>query len=108
MSPSPEQTSEAAIKLADPGEYSAEERAILLNLAHQSINGFFEDKEPVLSSVPAHLDEPRGAFTTLYLHGMLRGCVGYVQPIAPLYRTVILTARAAAFEDTRFNPVSMT
>jgi AmmeMemoRadiSam system protein A len=36
----------------------------------------------------------------------LRGCVGYAVPIAPLYRAVAETARAAAFEDSRFLPVT--
>ena len=40
------------------------------------------------------------------LHRELRGCVGYAVPIAPLYRAVAETARAAAFEDSRFLPVT--
>jgi len=44
-------------------------------------------------------------FTTLYLHGELRGCVGYVFPVLPVYRAVAETARAAASEDSRFMPV---
>ena len=48
----------------------------------------------------------RGAFTTLYHRGDLRGCVGYVFPVASLYRTVAETTRGAAFEDSRFLPVS--
>jgi AmmeMemoRadiSam system protein A len=36
----------------------------------------------------------------------LRGCVGYVAAVAPLYRAVAETARAAAFEDSRFLPVT--
>ena len=60
-------------------------------------------KEQPLS---AHLREPRGVFTTLYLQGELRGCVGYAMPIAPLFRAVFETARAAAFEDSRFLPVT--
>ena len=32
--------------------------------------------------------------------------MGYVFPVVPLYRTVIETARASAFEDTRFYPVT--
>jgi uncharacterized protein len=36
----------------------------------------------------------------------LRGCVGYAEPVAPLYRAVAETARAAAFEDSRFFPVT--
>ncbi len=50
--------------------------------------------------------EPRGVFTTLYLGDQLRGCVGYALPIRPLYLAVAETARAAAFEDSRFWPVT--
>jgi AmmeMemoRadiSam system protein A len=31
--------------------------------------------------------------------------VGYVLPVSPVYRAVAETARAAAFDDTRFTPV---
>ena len=53
-----------------------------------------------------HLAEPRGAFTTLYYRGDLRGCVGYVLPVTSLYRTVAESARGAAFDDSRFPPVT--
>lgn len=36
----------------------------------------------------------------------LRGCVGYAVPVAPLHRAVAKTARAAAFQDSRFLPVT--
>ncbi|MGA7576094.1 MAG: AmmeMemoRadiSam system protein A [Terriglobales bacterium] len=82
------------------------------------------------------LSEPRGVFTTLYLNRAvngavsvegrgdarrgrepgresgrepdreLRGCVGYAIAMAPLYRAVAETARAAAFDDSRFLPVT--
>ena len=62
------------------------------------------------ASLPMNLSpalmEPRGVFTTLYLAGQLRGCVGYALPIRPLYRAVAETARSAAFEDSRFWPVT--
>jgi len=77
-----------------------------LRLAHESILSALERREISLTPPSPHLDEPRGAFTTIYFHGNLRGCVGYVFPVASLYRTVAETARAAAFEDTRFSPVS--
>ena len=32
--------------------------------------------------------------------------MGYVAPVTPLYRTVAESARGAAFDDTRFAPVS--
>ena len=41
-----------------------------------------------------------------YLEGDVRGCVGYVYPVAPLFQTVIETARSAAFQDVRFVPVT--
>ncbi|PYX83629.1 MAG: AMMECR1 domain-containing protein [Acidobacteria bacterium] len=90
----------------EPVEYSTEERLLLLKAAHDSIEAAFKNCDIPSDAPTPHLAEPRGAFTTLYLHGQLRGCVGYVFPVVPLYRTVIETARASAFEDTRFYPVT--
>jgi AmmeMemoRadiSam system protein A len=87
-------------------EYSQPERAILLKLAHASIESAVAGRELRLEAPSAHLSEPRGVFTTIYLRDELRGCVGYVFPMAPLFRAVAETARAAAFDDTRFAPVS--
>jgi AmmeMemoRadiSam system protein A len=89
------------------GEYSQDERALLLRLAHDAVVSALEHREISLDPPTPHLAEPRGAFTSLYLHGELRGCVGYVLPVGPVYRTVAETARAAAFEDTRFYPVTL-
>ena len=47
----------------------------------------------------------RGAFVTLKVHGALRGCIGYIQPIEPLYEAVQQNAINAATRDSRFNPV---
>jgi AmmeMemoRadiSam system protein A len=47
-----------------------------------------------------------GAFVTLNESGHLRGCVGHFGENIPLYEVVADMARAAAFEDTRFNEVS--
>jgi AmmeMemoRadiSam system protein A len=86
-------------------EFSPEERSLLLKLAHEAIASALVNRAISLDPPTPHLAEPRGAFTTLYAQGNLRGCVGYVLPIASLYRTVANTARGAAFEDTRFWPV---
>jgi AmmeMemoRadiSam system protein A len=91
----------------EQGEFSPEERALLLQLAHESILSALEKREIAFDPPVAHLAEPRGAFTSLYLHDQLRGCVGYVLPVSSVYRAVIETARAAAFEDTRFYPVTI-
>ncbi len=92
----------------DTAEYSREERIWLLRLAHDSILTALRRQDPVVEPLSPHLAQPRGAFTTLHVHSQLRGCVGYVFPVSPLYRTVLETARSAAFDDTRFTPVTET
>lgn len=109
--PSPVAVSSAA---SPQGEFSQDERKLLLRLAHDSILAALEEsairtefrREIALDPPTAHLAEPRGVFTTLYLSGELRGCVGFVLPVSSVYRAVAETARAAAFEDTRFCPVT--
>ena len=91
----------------EQSEFSHEERTLLLQLAHDSILSALENREVSLDPPSPHLAEPRGAFTSLYLNGELRGCVGYILPVSSVYRAVIDTARAAAFEDTRFYPVTI-
>lgn len=86
-------------------EFSSSERTQLLTLAHHAILSTLEKREIPLVPPSAHLAEPRGVFTSLYLRAALRGCVGYVFPTTPLYRAVAETACAAAFEDNRFDPV---
>jgi AmmeMemoRadiSam system protein A len=89
------------------GEFSTGERALLLRLAHVSILAALEQRQISLDPPTAHLAEPRGGFSSLYLHGQLRGCIGFVLPKSSVYRTVAETARAAAFEDPRFPPVTL-
>jgi AmmeMemoRadiSam system protein A len=94
-------------------EFTREQRLVLLEVARAAVASGLEgkplpDAPPVssLSSSWPGLIQPRGVFTTLYLAGQLRGCVGYALPIRPLFRAVAETARAAAFEDSRFLPVT--
>jgi len=53
--------------------------------------------------------EKRGVFTTIltYPEKELRGCIGYPYPIYPLWKALILSAKAAAFEDPRFPPLTI-
>ncbi len=87
-------------------EFSRQERLLLLRLAHDSISSALENREVPLEIPTPHFAGNRGVFTSLYLRGELRGCVGYVLPSCPLHRAVAETARAAAFEDNRFPPVT--
>ena len=89
------------------GEFTRDERTELLRLAHESILSALERREISLEPPTSHFAELRGAFTSLYLNGALRGCVGYVLPMSSVYRAVAETARAAAFEDMRFPPVKL-
>jgi AmmeMemoRadiSam system protein A len=111
MSPSPEKPPFSVPVDLEPAnrpkpEFSPEERKILLHLGHEAIVAKLQRREISLLPPSSHLAQPRGVFTTLHLEGSLRGCVGYVAPVTPLYQAVAETAQAAAFDDTRFLPVS--
>jgi AmmeMemoRadiSam system protein A len=108
MCPSPDDDSSrlACASGAPLDEFSSEERGLLLRLAHQAISSTLEQREISLVAPSPHLAEPRGAFATLYYRGDLRGSVGYVFPVTSLYRTVAESACGAAFDDSRFPPVT--
>jgi uncharacterized protein len=106
MSP-PSETSPLRAEPAITQEYSHAERRLLLEAAHSAIVSALEGREISLAAPSRHLSEPRGVFTTLYSFGHLRGCVGYPAALLPLYQTIIETARAAAFDDPRFLPVTL-
>lgn len=109
--PSPDQTADEKAN-AQAGNLelslalSREEQAIVLGLAHESILSALEQREIPLDPPTASLAQARGVFTSLYLGDQLRGCVGYVRPEFSLYRAVADSARAAAFADTRFSPIT--
>ncbi len=100
---SPEPAADAE---GDAGEYAAEERALLLGVARESVRTALDGKDYIPpKDVPAKLQEVRGAFVTLKKHGELRGCIGTIIGRLPLVSTVANMARAAAFEDPRFENV---
>ena len=111
LSEKPSENLEASDRAQPTPEFSLDQRRTLLRIAHRAILSVLE-RQPLPEPPPSslRLSEPRGVFTTLYLpgefHHQLRGCVGYAAPIAPLYRAVAETARAAAFDDSRFLPVT--
>lgn len=104
--PSPVEADPAQPVSPATGEYSLAERALLLRLAHEAVESDLAGRPLSINAPSPHLAEPRGVFATIYLRGELRGCVGYIYPVAPLYRAVAETAQAAASQDARFRPVS--
>src|SRR5580704_13653778 len=104
MSPQSESADPSSL-ISEAAEFSPDERKRLLRLAHESIEAELQERRVDVTPPSEHLAEYRGAFTTLHLDGKLRGCIGYVFPTQSLYCTVAETARAAAFDDPRFQPV---
>jgi AmmeMemoRadiSam system protein A/AmmeMemoRadiSam system protein B len=101
---------ESATNALNTGELSLTEQQTLLRLARDTLNKLLveEDKAgPDLSqyNLTPHMEEKSGVFVTLKEHGRLRGCIGYIEPIKPLYEAVIDNANNAAFHDPRFPPV---
>ncbi|MCU0242608.1 MAG: AmmeMemoRadiSam system protein A, partial [Vicinamibacteria bacterium] len=84
-----------------------EQQASLLELARRAI----ETREGVArltAGAPGELLRRQGAFVSLHTRKTreLRGCIGFVEGLYPLAETVARVARAAAYEDPRFAPVT--
>lgn len=85
-------------------ELTDEDKKSLLSIAREAIRTRLDGAE--YKPLPnARLDFEQGAFVTLTIDGNLRGCIGQIRGREPLYKLVADMARAAAFEDPRFEPL---
>jgi len=87
---------------------SDEDQNILHDIARRSIEQGLSSGEALrveLSQYSPPLREKRATFVTLNIHDRLRGCVGILEPMRPLVEDVAHNAFAAAFNDTRFEPL---
>ena len=91
-----------------PFTLNEQEQKQLLALARQSVERAVRDhrRNDVSATGEMALDQERGAFVTLTIGGELRGCIGYIMPVVPLYSAVNVVAANAAVQDPRFMPVS--
>jgi len=86
---------------------SQKERKYLLDLARRSMeyyektNEFLEEED-----VPETLKEELATFVSVYVGKNLRGCIGTLHAINPVYKDVMHNAVAAAFFDDRFPPLT--
>jgi AmmeMemoRadiSam system protein A len=86
---------------------SDEEKKTLHEIAHTVIWNKASGKEvPKFEVKSEKLNELRGAFVTITKKGSLRGCIGHIKGVKPLYKSVEEMAAAAAFQDPRFPPVT--
>jgi len=86
---------------------SKEEKVKLLEIAKLSIIEAVTGKRQFFPNVTEEkLKENCGAFVTIKENNELRGCIGYIQAVKPLYETVKDVAKSAAVNDYRFNPVA--
>ena len=83
------------------------QRKGLLGIARRALEGYVEaGKIPTEEGARGRLAAPGAAFVTLTKNRRLRGCIGYTEAVAPLFKVVQECAVAAATEDPRFPPVS--
>jgi len=85
------------------------DKKTLKEIAFNSIRDSLDGKpiaQPIINSKLLILNSKCGAFVSLHKHGHLRGCIGHFGEDYPLHEIVAEMARAAAFEDPRFMPVT--
>jgi MEMO1 family protein len=89
-------------------DLTVEEQKSLLRIARNTLESHIRTgKVAEAKPLTPKLSEKRGAFVTLHEQGELRGCIGYVEPVKPVYQAVNEMAVAASTEDPRFPPVEV-
>ncbi|MGE4554530.1 MAG: AmmeMemoRadiSam system protein A [Candidatus Paceibacterota bacterium] len=81
----------------------------LLSLARRAIQKYLLEKQILEideDSLDEELKEKRGVFVTLEKNNQLRGCIGNLFPLKPIYQAVIDNSLASAFLDNRFPPLT--
>ena len=80
----------------------------LLEITRESVESYVKNRTIPNFDKYSDLDEKSGVFVTLNINGTLRGCIGLIESNQPLYKTVPEMAVAAAVQDPRFSPVTVT
>jgi len=84
------------------------DQQLLLKLARETLESYLKNgslPRVEVEKLSPKLKEMRGCFVTLYKNGMLRGCIGSLLPLEPLYQCVIRNSINAALHDLRFPSV---
>lgn len=91
---------------------SEQDKTNLLKLARKTILFYLANKKmPQPEELKIEITEPmkkvQAAFVTLNKNKELRGCIGELLPMQPLYKSVMSNAVNAAVRDSRFPPVTL-
>ena len=92
------------------GELSSEDKARLMALAKGTLKYYLENgsgptPEQLGVTLTPGMKQTMGAFVTLKEHGFLRGCIGEITPVRPLYEAVMGRVIDSAVHDPRFSAV---
>jgi uncharacterized protein len=93
--------------------FTLEDGKALIEFARENIETLLKTGKKI--SIPEKLKElfsgKYGAFVTLNKYNVsgnpLRGCIGFIEPIYPLYEVVHKVSISSATEDPRFPPVTL-
>lgn len=85
--------------------FTSAEKDMLFTIARNTIKSkLFDNTNYVIDQkkISEALKRPLGAFVTLKINGVLRGCIGRFVSTEPLWEVVKASALSSAFEDPRF------
>ena len=91
---------------------SSLEKGMLMDLARRAATEFIQKGlgvEPAVdeSGLPDALLEKKGLFVAIYKQGELRGCMGTILPVMPIWQACMENARSAVYKDPRFAPLAI-
>lgn len=78
----------------------------IIDTVKKSILYALKGEEYIPRDIPSVLTQYGATFVTLKRQGQLRGCIGSIYPTKPLILDLIDNAKNAAFNDSRFFPLS--
>jgi len=86
---------------------TGDEKKELLSLANKAVTDYVTNgKAPEVDVQNRKFKTDGAVFVTIKKNGALRGCIGHVQPVMSLYKSVINNAIAASSGDPRFPPMT--
>ena len=84
------------------------EKKELVKLARRAVHTYITSGKKLKPQIANPKFKTDGAvFVTISKDGNLRGCIGHMQPVMPLYQSVIENAISASSSDPRFPPIQL-